>query len=72
MTVNYDYLYNQTVAGPDSFNHWVDLIVDVLQSSNRTQATLVGGQWVWDSEAVRKVLAVSPAGLESVLQRRSK
>ena len=72
MTVNYDYLYDQTVAGPDSHNHWVDLIVDVLQSSSRTQATLVEGEWAWDSEAVKKVLAVSPAGLQSVLQRRIK
>ena len=71
MNVNYEYIYNQTVAGPDSFNHWADLIVDVLQSSNRTKAKLLLGQWAWEFEAVRKAMAVPPRELEKVLARRA-
>jgi len=69
--MTYDEIYQQTVAGPDCFNHWISLVMDVLQSSTRTCATLVEGQWNWSRADVRKVLAVPPRDLELILARRS-
>ena len=69
--MTYDEIYQQTVAGPDSFNHWIALVLQVLQSSTRTCAKLVDGQWQWAKADVQKVLKVSPRDLESVLARRA-
>ena len=69
--MTYDEIYQQTVAGTDSSNHWISLVMEVLQSSTRTSATLVGGKWQWDAAHVQKVLKVAPRDLESVLERRA-
>ena len=68
--MTYDDIHQQTVAGPDSFNHWISLVLQVLQSSTRTSAKLVDGQWQWDAAHVQKVLKVAPRDLESVLEKR--
>ena len=69
--MTYDEIYEQTVAGPDSFNHWIELVIQVLQSSSRSCATLVDGQWQWAKADVQKTLKVPPRDLELILARRS-
>ena len=69
--MTYDEIYQQTVAGPDSVNHWIELVLAVLQSSSRSSATLVEGQWQWSEADVQKTLKVPPRDLELILARRA-
>jgi len=69
------WLFNQTtLVNPKKpftgSNHWYDLIVSVLGLSERSKARLVGGEWVYPSDAVHKVLAVPPYELQGILDKR--
>ena len=65
--VSYDYLYQQTVAGPGYNNHWIDLIIDVLALTRRGKPVLVDGHWSYPSDMVQKVLKMSPSDLQKIL-----
>jgi len=51
-------------------NHWYNLITSVLGLSERSKARLIGADWVYPSDAVRKVLAVPPYELQEILDKR--
>ena len=64
------YIYDHTATpSTEGFYH---LIMDVLRSSNRSKATLVGGEWLYPADVVKKVLAVPPRQLDVILASRSK
>ena len=73
--VNSKWLFNQTtLVNPKKpftgSNHWYDLIISVLGLSERSKARLIGGDWVYPSDAVRRVLAVPPYELQKILDKR--
>ena len=63
-----EYIYRQTAT--PSTEGYFRLVMDVLRSSSRTQARLIGADWMYSAEAVKKVLAVPPRELEKVLELR--
>ena len=63
------WLYKQTMADGYS-NHWYDLVTDVLSLKQSSKARLVGGEWCFPTDAVKKVLAVPPYELQDILNKR--
>ncbi len=63
------YIYDQTAT--PSTDGFYRLVMDVLQSSNRSKATLIGGEWLYPADVVKKVLAVPPRQLDEILQLRT-
>lgn len=53
-------------------NHWFALVHKVLGLSGYSRARLMGGEWVYPADAVKKVLGVAPVDLEKIIQDRSK
>jgi len=66
--VTSSYIYDQTAT--PSTEGFYNLVMDVLRSSNRSKATLVGGEWLYPADVVKKVLAVPPSQLDVILQSR--
>ena len=63
------WLYGQTMA-PNYSNHWYDLVTEVLSLKQGSKARLVGGEWCFPADAVKKVLAVPPYELQEILNTR--
>ncbi len=63
------WLWNQTMAEGYS-NHWYDLVTDVLGLNEGSKPRLVGGEWCYQTSAVKKVVAVPPYELQEILDKR--
>jgi len=63
------WLWSQTMA-PGYTNHWYDLVTEVLGLNQSSKARLVGGEWCYPTDAVKKVLAVPPYELQEILNKR--
>jgi len=51
-------------------NHWYDLVAEVLSLNQSSKARLVGSEWCYPADAVKKVLAVPPYELQDILNKR--
>ena len=63
------WLWRQTMAEGYS-NHWYDLVAEVLSLNQSSKARLVGSEWCYPADAVKKVLAVPPYELQDILNKR--